>query len=755
MNRLLAVVVCAAASAALAVAPSAWQHSTAADFTFGETDSVVVSSRGEVTLAKETSILVTSDEAPAVVSGILTLGKSIYAAAGNECAIYKVDGKKLVKFAEPPGTLVGCLVQADKKLIAGTCGKDAGIYRIDSKGKAKRIWADEKVKHVWAIVPGEAGKLYAATGPEGKVFAIDAAGKAEELYSAGELAKNILCLAKSADGLLYAGTDESGLVVEIDLASKASRVLLDAAESEISVVIPVEGGILVATADTELAGGEVGPPLNGPEEGPSIEVPPEVMLETMPAPVLEAATRPAMQPAEPPKPAEVEPEAPEAEDRSISMEAAFARAMAVGAEGPMAPEMPMSEEQAGNAVYFIGSDGLVETVFRRPNTILDMLKIDDRLILGTGNGGEIFSVTMDGRDVAPLADTDAKQVTALAAAKAEGILFGTANKGSIGSLGAALAKKGTLTSMAMDAGQVASWGSLRAAAEIPAGTNVTFATRSGNVAEPDEKTWSPWSQEVPLGGEFRKITSPTARYLQYRLAFSAEGKTTPVVRRVELVYQIGNLPPSISDISVVASASAGNEGMEMMSMSSSSGQQVYRLVSIIAADPNQDSLVFTIEFREVGTDSWIKIADETYSTEYAWDTRTVGDGVYEIRATASDSPANPPGKARTATRISGRIIVDNTAPTIKQLTAAAKKGKAVEVEGVVRDNASRIVSIFYAADSADEWVVVLPKDGICDSTGEDFKFELKELEAGAHRIAIRVTDLYGNVSYSTVTVKVE
>ncbi|GAH81472.1 unnamed protein product, partial [marine sediment metagenome] len=181
-------------------------------------------------------------------------GKVVYAAAGNEPVIYRITGKKAGKFAKLPGTMVTALVVRGKDLLAGVGGKDAGIYVVDAKGKARKLWSHEKVKYIWAIEPGPAGRLYAATGPVPKVYAVDAKGAAREIYDAGKLAKNILCLGSGRDGMLYAGTDQSGLVVEIDTREKSSRVVLDADESEISAIVPDDkGGLYVSTADAAKA----------------------------------------------------------------------------------------------------------------------------------------------------------------------------------------------------------------------------------------------------------------------------------------------------------------------------------------------------------------------------------------------------------------------------------------------------------------------------------------------------------------------
>ncbi len=744
MTKLSAVPLLVFAATAWAVSPAVWHHATEADFAAGDLNGVVVTSLGELRVARAMEIIVPVDKAPAAVSTLAAAGKTIYAAAASECAVWRIAGGKVEKLAEPPGTMVAALVWADGALLAGTCGDEAGIYRLGADGAVKRLWADGAVRYVWAILPGEGNVLYAATGPEGKVFQIDPAGKAKVVYHAGKLAKNILCLAHGPGGTLYAGTDENGLVVAIDPAAGTGRVILDADEREVSALIADGGGLFAATADAARAVGDgKAPPSDAqagkadrasaqPEgDGPAVPETQPATPTTVPAPAERSpSTRPAARAgatAGPPRPHAGPPSGP-----------------------PSAPGPSAGLSGPGNAVYHIRPDGMVETLFRRPVTVLAMLRVGDRLILGTGNGGVLYSVSTDGDEIAQLADTEAKQVTALAAGEAGRIVFGTANEGSVGAIGPGLAEKGTFTTKALDAKQIAGWGTIRVQAAVPAGTKLTVATRSGNVGEPDDKTWGAWSKELPVTRGFLRISSPAGRYLQYRLTLTPGRDAGPVVHEVQLIYQVGNLAPVVSGVTVQPSA-RGAEGRS--SSNKEEGQKAFRHVAIAAADPNGDELTFTIEFREVGTAPWITIASALGEPKYVWDTRTVGDGLYELRATASDSRANPPGAALSAARISNRVVIDNTAPKV-ELTADLRGGK-VTVAGTATDAGSRIVRLWYAVDSADKWVAVLPGDGICDAGSETFRFELEELAKGAHRIAVKAEDLFGNEGYAAATVAIE
>ncbi len=807
-----------AAGAARGVRPALWSHTTEAHFATGKFESTVSTSLGEIALARRVKVLAASDSAPPVVSAVAVAGNTIYAGAGNEGVIYKVQSGKAVKFAELPSTMVACLLWTGRELLAGTGGDKAGIYRVDGRGKVKPFWTDAKVKYVWAVIRNEDGGFHAATGPEGKVFAVDKAGKGQVIYHADKLAKNILCLIAGAGGKLYAGTDEKGLVIEIDPKARTGRVLLDAPEKEIAaLLLAADGSLFAATSDASKATADGGKrpattkagKADGPRKPPQTKPAPKAQPNKAPAgkPETRPAKEPPKRPRKPkpePKPKEDKPKDKPREDKpkeddkpkdaekprapegkkpdvkrleTIVLPASTAEPATPGtppakpsaapapkpaaaappgtvriirtsrppSRPPSAPTPP-ARGGPGNAVYLIRSDGLVETVFRRPVTILAMILSDGKLILGTGNGGGIYRVTLDGDEIALIADTDAKQVTSLAA-RGEEIIFGTANKGSVALLEKGFARKGTYVAKALDAKQIAQWGTMQLDGRTPPGTKVTIASRSGNLNDPDEKTWSSWSGEMPLQSGFLPIGSPAGRFLQYRLSFTSNGRSSATISGVKLVYQVGNLAPAVQAVTVVASPKGRT------SSETAGGAMPWRHIAIKASDGNGDKVRFILAFREVGTDGWITVTDKLLVPKYVWDTRSVGDGRYELRVTASDDPVNPPSGARTGARVSDPFVIDNTPPAVRDLAAKVAAGEA-SVSGLAVDAVSRVASIHYSVDSQTKWVALLPTDGICDSNSERFAFGVKDLKGGAHRIALRVADILGNVGYGAVIVNI-
>ena len=450
------VTVLIVAGSALAVVPGSWSHGTEADFTPGKFESTVVSSGGELRLSGKIIILMPSGRAPAAMSALAVDGKTLYAASGIGRGVYKIEEHQSKPLARVPGAVVTSLCWTGKELLAGSGGRGAGVYAIDGSGKVTPRWHDAKVRYVWAMLPGPDGRLYLATGPNAGVYALEASGAATLLYQAPKPVKNILCLAAGRGGVIYAGTDASGLVIEIHPATKTGRVILDADEKEVSCLLAGKSGdVYAATSETSKAverearagrtsiyraimgavtespsdgGGD-----NGDQIAPQSTESPGPAEETNEG---DAASTPAATTT-----------APEAAEEGGEEEATTARPAPAGVE-----------EGAGNAVYHIGADGLVRPIFRKPVTILAMIRSGDRILLGTGNSGVIYALGEDGEEVTQLARTDARQVTALVTDADGRVVFATSNKGAVGVLGPGLAHEGTYTSKVLDAGQIARWG---------------------------------------------------------------------------------------------------------------------------------------------------------------------------------------------------------------------------------------------------------------------------------------------------------
>ncbi len=792
-----------------AVQPHVWLHQDQKHFSEAERNNAVVDSHGDVTPGPQIETLIPSEDAPDIISSISVGGggKTIFAGSGTDGVIYRITGDEVKKYAEIPATVVTTLVPlGGGAVLAGGGGENAGLYGI-SKGKARRVFFHKDVQYIWQVLITRKC-MYLATGPNGKVFRLDSEFKGGEIYSAGKLAKNILCLAPGPKGHIYAGTDEKGLVLEINTKRKTGRVIYDASEKEISsLVADGNGGVFAATSDMSKIQGDASP--DGKKDGrpatPATAAeakkeddakdasPAENKKETTEKSPASSAAKNKEQTNEDKDSGadqgdEPKTDTPSEEKRDNRKQttptkedatdaAASAKTAAAGAarntpaknekEGPgkktvsadepkviiikksgsppsatspkKKPSTVSKPSQKGNAVYHITSDGAAKAIFRMPILIQAMLARKQRLILASGNEGRIYFVTTDGQLSGELVDTEAKQVTSLAVDAQNAILFTTANGGSAGRILTDPAKKGTLVSKPLDAKNISRWGTLRVDGTTPRNTALSIATRSGNLSEPDDNSWSDWSGEIPLQDGFAHMGSPAARFLQYRVTMTSGGNAVPVLQRIKLIYQQLNMQPEITAIEV-------QETGQDPKRKTSAPNKVFRIITLKAADANGDTLRYKLEYRRADSDAWVTIEDSFDKTKYVWDTRSFEDGVYTLRVTATDAPANPEASAMSGARLSEPIVLDTTAPTLAGIQCKVR-GKTATISGKITDELSRIARIQYRVDSAEQWNAVLPVDNICDSNRESFTFKVPDLDPGIHRISIRATDVLDNTGY--------
>jgi hypothetical protein len=392
------------------------------------------------------------------------------------------------------------------------------------------------------------------------------------------------------------------------------------------------------------------------------------------------------------------------------------------------------------------------------------------LLVGTGTDGKIFRISGDPARATLLARAAARQVTALLRDRSGRILLATSNPGKVLALSSSPARKGTYESDIRDAGTVASWGALRWRASGRRG-QVQIVTRTGNTATPDE-TWSAWSEPY-TAAEGEQITSPNARYLQWRATLTSEGSDGPVLTSVTTAYLPRNLRPDIVSVTVhppgaVFQRPFSTGEMEIAGFedntsdgrrptpsaspatsaspaSPSLGRRVYQkgLQTIVwrAEDDNDDRLQYDVLYRREGETAWKPLRRGLWDPIFVWDTTSVPDGTYVVKVAASDAPANSPGTALTGEAESTSFDIDNTPPHVE--FPGAKPG-ARTIGFVVRDDHSPIQRVEYSLD-ASRWRVVYPKDGIPDSRREEFEVVLEAGET-SRSVIIRATDAMDNVA---------
>jgi hypothetical protein len=786
------------------VSTSHWTQQGESDFKAGTTHNVVITNLGDVKLSREVKTLMENDpKVGAVTSLAQAADGTIYAGTAPQGILLAINPQSPDNKISTAATIDGAVsinalvAEKDGGLLLGVSGMRGKVLRIDKSGDAPReIFAEKDVQYIWALAEAPDGMIYAATGPNGQLFAIHPDGRHEQIYKSDET--NLTALISDGKDLLYVGTDPDGLVVRINRQTNESFILYNATEEEIAALAMDQQGNLYAATGQVPAQDQAQQPAENtqkeessgrPETTPAAQPPLPSQPPTPPKPPSPAPPNPGQPPPLPKGHAmllnvgdesapkylvttgdESPADGGDAEDQPTPVAPGGPNQPGGAGEHQLTPAKPLAaggeEAEAkseGNAVYKIDKDGFVTEVFRDQVVIYSMVGTHSGVLIGTGEDGEIYQVDPAAGETVVLADSDSKEITAMLTAADGSVILGLANSGGVSAMTDGTAHSGTYTGPVFDATQASRFGVIQMHGTLPSSTTLTVATRSGNVKDEDSQGWSKWSSEIPAA-QFVQITSPNARFLQYRLTFgSSDGKQTPVIGDVDVAYQMPNLPPAIKSIKITDAASAAAAGAapagaaaagaaksgDSSTKSAGTGQQT---ITWDASDPNDDNLVYSLYFR-TGGGPWILLKDNLTDSTYTWDTHGVADGRYEVKVVASDELANPVGQGKTTSRMSDPLVVDNTPPVIGDLQTSVN-GNSAEIKLRATVQNGTIASMEYSVDSNDNWQTVLPVDNIFDRPEESVDLAVSHLTAGVHQITLRATDSSGNVAYQTVNVTV-
>jgi hypothetical protein len=425
------------------------------------------------------------------------------------------------------------------------------------------------------------------------------------------------------------------------------------------------------------------------------------------------------------------------------------------------------------AVYRIPADGLWEEVWEsRDDAPYDLTFAQDgALIVGTGNKGKIYR--LDGDPVRPtlVARASAQQITAFHKDARGRIYYATANPGKLFRLSPDRATRGTYESEPRDAQMVSSWGTMSWHGVAGAGNQIEVFTRSGNTETPDE-TWSPWSAAY-RSADGSPITSPKARYLQWRAVLTGKGDG-PVLTSITASYLQRNVRPQVRSITAYPPgivfqkpfstgepdlagfddqstpdrklASAALSGQQGPTTSPSLGRRTYEkgLQTLVwkVDDENDDDLVYDVLYRREGETTWKVLRRAMVDPILVWDTTTVPNGTYFVRIVVSDLPSNPAALALTGELDSAALEIDNTPPAITIQSVKFDSGRTTVVFDATDDH-SPIQRVEFSLDGQ-RWNAVFPKDGVADSRTEHYELAI-DGELTDRGLTLRASDTMNNV----------
>jgi hypothetical protein len=379
-------------------------------------------------------------------------------------------------------------------------------------------------------------------------------------------------------------------------------------------------------------------------------------------------------------------------------------------------------------------------------------------ILGTGPNGKVYRVSP--QTWALERTLDEKQVTVVSG-------------GGLGTNGASAwyrfsdgPRRGEFVSPVKDTGRTSRFGAFRVEADVPAGSSVEVAFRSGESSVPDA-TWSPWSGFSPATADGAGIEAPAARYLQWKLRLSGGSGGGPEVRRVEAAYRNRNAAPVIESLTALEPtevyARAAGSGSNVFESSVPDEKGIftsleeprseaaprklnrlgYRTITWKGSDSDGDTLEYDLEFKPVGGAKWLPLRKELRDSFYSFDTSALPDGDYLFRLKVSDRASNT-DDARTFERESTPVRIDNTPPSIRRV--AGGKGR---LSFEVTDARSPLAEVEYSID-AKEWKRAEPKDGLSDSMRESYEVPLDGASAGSF-ILVRAMDASRNTAAASLS----
>jgi hypothetical protein len=728
----------ALASCCFAATTATWEMTGYQDFLRGRISGLSLTRDGRLTLGSKLDTLFDSGQ-PEIWSVAQAPDGSLYLGTGHRGRLYRLDaaGKSSLVWTSDQSEIFAVTVDA-KGIVYAATSPDGNVYRIEN-GKAA-VYFSPGARYIWALKTAPDGSLFVGTGDQGKIFRVTAAGAGSVYYETGQ--SHVTCLELDPKGALLAGSEPNGILYRITAENKAF-VLYDANLPEIRAIVPGADGNLYVAA----LGGSVARRIGATSGGASAAT-------GSIAPVIATVTVTDQQAglAQPPK--------PEAAKASVAVQSSVT-------------SVPSGTvDYAGvdkSALYVIHPDNTVETLWSsKDENVYDVAMFNSSLLFVTDVQGRLYRLDRD-RKATLLAQSNEGEATRLVESRGA-LLAATGNLGKLLRLDTGTVPTGWFESPVHDSSTVARWGRLSWRGDAK---GIAFKTRSGNSLRPDA-TWSDWSAAL-TDPDRGSITSPNARYIQWRAEFSGTAAWAPSLDSVTIAYLPQNTPPNVRSINVTAvsgsvksgSAAAAaatasyaitvtdsgdapaTAGTPSQTLSRIPGQQVQ--IYWQADDPDGDRLIYNLYFRGEDETRWKLLRANTIENTYLLDADVFADGRYYFRVVASDSLSNPANLAREAELVSAPILIDSTPPVV---TAGAprRSGNTVDVDVDAEDRGSVLRRCEYSLD-AGQWMPVEAADGVTDSARERFLIHVDKVSAGEHLIVIRVYDAAGNAGLTKVVVR--
>ena len=449
---------------------------------------------------------------------------------------------------DPEAPTVWALARdAQGRLYAAT-GNEGRVFRIEGPGAAATIH-DAPELEIHALALGDDGRLFAGSSPDGKVYLLDRSGQASVFFDPED--KYIWALALDHQGRLLVATGSEGKVHRVDRAGKA-EVLLKGIEGHVTALaVDGAGNVFAGSSPGGVlyridGAGKVFVLHDSPfREVKALQVGADGSVY---AAVVDGRDRdesikasPAVLPTAPPS------------TPAPAGEVTVTESFTIGPMPPVGgssarPIEPSRGSALKGAVLRVLPSGEIDTLWSSSEEMPHSLVVEPGgVLVGTGSKGQLYRIR-DDHTWTMLASFPAEQITSLLRTESGTVYLATSNPGRIYALEAVPAPAGTFTSKVKDTETVSTWGRVRWEGVAPGGTRIEVRSRSGNTGTPDA-TWTEWSKPY-VRPEGEPVASERARFLQLKVALAGGGGQTPVLDTVTAAYLQRNLRPQIQGITV-------------------------------------------------------------------------------------------------------------------------------------------------------------------------------------------------------------
>ncbi len=325
---------------------------------------------------------------------------------------------------------------------------------------------------------------------------------------------------------------------------------------------------------------------------------------------------------------------------------------------------------------------------------------------------------------------------------------------------------------AIKAPAIARWGTVELQTADGAGVPFAIESRSGATATADS-TWSPWSK---VEREDARVSSTPANYMQFRIHVREVKGEAPLLKNLHMSYQAAHQPPTVkfTDPAPGLAISGTKEVKwdsgdpdadaldEALFLSRDDGRSWTLLAEAEPASPAAtENKPATGETKTevkpaagetkpeakpapVPTKEAEKPAAKITNKTYAWDTKSVPNGPYQLKIVSSDLYARPADPKSAEAVIN--VLVNNTPPTVDVPDHVTGIASVERLE--LKDALTPITSAAYRLDDH-PWTALVPEDGIFGSKHLWVKLIIPAdkitLAPGDHRLTVQAKDAAGNL----------